>query len=455
MASNAPLRADDTPTDLHDREQWRLVVIAALTLVYLFVLTKGPLFWLRRDRAPLDGDFIDDVWVQTTFVAISASIIATAWPWRRRLVEDRTTAWTLGCLLAVIMASTIWSEWWGRTIEQSVMMILGTAACALIGVSLRTRTWTVLLWAALHSGVALSLFARQRNWPGAYDINGDLAGVYFNRNSLGPVAVLGVVTCGVLGIWVVTAGLALAWKVLATTGLGMLIVIDARVAAWSGSLSPVVAACIAVCVTGLLMLCREGRRARSRRAFAAGLAVAAGVAVAVVVAQRVDLFDGRQRLTTLSGRTEIWDVAVDAVGQRPVLGWGFMSLWRDDGFLWMLGERAVIVREAHSGYVEVLLGAGLVGLMALFVFLGRAVYRVGTAVLARAPRDAWWPFALVVYVLAVNLTESFIGANLLPWSLLIVALFSVQLPGSDDRPATAATVRTIQRTSPANDALRK
>jgi O-antigen ligase len=455
VASNALLQADDTPAEHHDAEQWRLVVIATLALVYLFALTKGPLFWLRRDRAPLAGDFIDDVWVQTTFVAISASIIAVAWPWRRRLFEDRATAWTLGCLLAVIMSSTIWSEWWGRTIEQSVMMVLGTAACALIGVSLHTRTWTVLLWAALHSGVALSLFARHRNWPGALDINGDLAGVYFNRNSLGPVAVLGAVTCGVLGIWVLTARVVVASKIIAVTGLITLMAIDAQVATWSGSLSPVIAACIALSVTGLLMLCRDGPMARPRRALAAGFAAAAGVSSAIIVAERVDLFDGRQRLTTLSGRTEIWDVAVDAVGERPVLGWGFMSLWRDDGFLWMLGERAVIVREAHSGYIEVLLGAGFVGLIVLLVFLGRALYRVGIAVLARTHRDAWWLFALLVYVLAVNVTESFIGANLLPWSLLIIALFSAQRPGSGDRPATTAAVRIIQRTSPENDAVLK
>ena len=44
------------------------------------MVTKGPVFWIRFEWAPIGSDFIDDIWVQTSFVAASALLLAVCWP---------------------------------------------------------------------------------------------------------------------------------------------------------------------------------------------------------------------------------------------------------------------------------------------------------------------------------------------------------------------------------------
>ena len=426
-------------------------MLLVLVPFYLFILTKGPLFWVRKEWAPVTGDFIDDIWVQATFTLTASAIVVVAWPWRLRVLTDRVRVGLLGAFLAVVLASTMWSEWWVRTLEQGLMMLVGTTACAFIGVALTTRAWTVSLWGALHIGVAASFVARQRNWPLAFDINGDLAGIYFNRNSLGPVAVLAAATCLVLAVWIASSARSpVRW--VAVAALAMFAMADLRMALWSGSLSSLVASVIAGFSALVLLLTVPGVRAGARRVTAAVFGLGAVVFFVLVATERASVFNGSYRVTTLSGRTEIWDVVVDAFRQRPLHGWGFMSLWSDDGFMWMLGIRAVIVGEAHSGYFEVLIGTGLLGLVTLGAFLAYAIWLIGRAAWHAPSLWSIWAFALGVYVLAVNVTETFIGANLLPWALLIIAVFGVQRGSSSpDRPTTAAAVEPMQETSPRSD----
>ena len=73
--------------------------------------------------------------------------------------------------------------------------------------------------------------------------------------------------------------------------------------------------------------------------------------------------------------------------------------------------------EAHSGYLEVLLGLGLFGGLALaFLFMMAA----RTCVIAACSGTGWRPYfptAVVLYVALLCTTETYIGANLLPWLL--------------------------------------
>ncbi len=78
--------------------------------------------------------------------------------------------------------------------------------------------------------------------------------------------------------------------------------------------------------------------------------------------------------------------------------------------------------ESHSGFLEVLLGAGIVGLLLLLAIMGLAAWRSGVVAWRRPEPLVVWSFALVVYVIAVNAGETYVGANLLPWILLCIVL---------------------------------
>jgi O-antigen ligase len=69
------------------------------------------------------------------------------------------------------------------------------------------------------------------------------------------------------------------------------------------------------------------------------------------------------RDATLTGRTEIWASLLRVAMQRPILGTGFGGFWTP-----ITGEEFT-VSEAHSGYLDVFLSLGFVGMLLVSFFL--------------------------------------------------------------------------------------
>jgi O-antigen ligase len=104
---------------------------------------------------------------------------------------------------------------------------------------------------------------------------------------------------------------------------------------------------------------------------------------------------------TLSGRTDLWEYLWTFVVERPVLGYGFNSFMSPE----RAGEMPLLVSwgvgEAHSLYLEILLGTGFVGLGLFVAVLAGSVSRALRW--AMRSRDAAFAF-LVAYLvfIAVN-----------------------------------------------------
>jgi O-antigen ligase len=417
QASNAVLcavdeRASAGASSLGWRDRW---LTLALALLFLSV-TKGPLFRLRLEAAPVTVDFIDDPWVQGASVSVSLVVIVLAWPARRRAAQDRAVVTVYTVLSVVLVASTLWSVTWSRTLEQATMFVLGTVAALLAGARLGRVPVLLALWSALQVGIAASLFADLRSWPLTLDRNGDLAGIYFNRNSLGPVALLGAISSVVLAVALIRrrSGPVLA-VVLVVVG-----VVDATVWWRSGSLTPLVSVVGATCVVAIAALFVPGPSQRPRRWLGVVLGSLVAMSLIGVVAAWSRLADVFGRSTTLSGRTTIWDVVLDFVADRPVQGWGFMAVWRQPEILNALTERDRLVYEAHSGYLEVLLGVGVIGLVSLLAVVGVVAARSATNMFSSPTVLTVFAFWAVAYAVLVNLGETYVGANLLPWTLMTV-----------------------------------
>lgn len=395
---------------------WRDRFLAVALAVFFVLVTKGPLFRLRFELAPVTVDFIDDPWVQAASLSSALIVVALGWPAWPRILRDRPVIVAFAVFSAVLVASTLWSVTWSRTAEQTIMFVLGTAAALVAGARLGRVPVLLALWSAMQFGILASLLADVRSWPLAVDYNGDLAGVYFNRNSLGPVALLGAISSVVLAVAVCRGRNGRALAVV----LGGVAVLDGSVWWRSGSLTPVVAAVAASCVVAIAVLFVRGPHERRRRRWGVALGSVAVVSLVAAIAAWPRLADSFDRSTTLSGRTTIWDVVLDFVAERPVQGWGFMAVWRQSEILVVLTERDELVYEAHSGYLEVLLGAGLMGLVALLVVVGVVAARSASAMYSAPNVLTVFAFWLVVYAALVNIGETYVGANLLPWVLLAV-----------------------------------
>jgi exopolysaccharide production protein ExoQ len=108
-----------------------------------------------------------------------------------------------------------------------------------------------------------------------------------------------------------------------------------------------------------------------------GITLGAGtlrsIIVIIIIFGIVALFSGGSNLrvaasaasrdATLTGRTEIWAALLPVAMERPILGNGFGSFWTEPT------REMFKVSEAHSGYLDVLLDLGFVGILLVSMFL--------------------------------------------------------------------------------------
>ena len=112
---------------------------------------------------------------------------------------------------------------------------------------------------------------------------------------------------------------------------------------------------------------------RGQRKLAAVLMVLAGLAVVLAGFGDDSLFaaltrgESSESLRTLTGRTELWDIAFDLFLQRPVFGYGFLA------------ARSVVLDivpwagNAHNLLAEIAISFGVIGIIAYGVLGGRLV----------------------------------------------------------------------------------
>jgi O-antigen ligase len=120
---------------------------------------------------------------------------------------------------------------------------------------------------------------------------------------------------------------------------------------------------------------------------------------------------------TLTGRSDIWAVLVPVFEHKPLLGSGFGSFWtsqtRD---LYEMGE-------AHSGYLDVLLELGFVGIVLITIFLVSTCIKA----LKELNYDFDWASLFISYLIMAlvhNISESSFNSftNQLTAALLFMAV---------------------------------
>jgi exopolysaccharide production protein ExoQ len=78
---------------------------------------------------------------------------------------------------------------------------------------------------------------------------------------------------------------------------------------------------------------------------------------------------------TLTGRTILWAIVVDKIGERPILGWGFFAFWGDQHPIAgvISGALGWTVPHAHNAILETSLEIGMVGAIFLVTMFLRNI----------------------------------------------------------------------------------
>ena len=411
-------------TSLHQRPTRQHLLWCALVVLFMAGM-RGLVYRVRLQFGEVSGSFLDDRPTQVIFHGLYIGAIVVGW---RRSGQrlDRRVALPLASLCGLLVLSTTWSIEWGRTLNQSLLVASGTLAVVVLASRLDSRSVLTALVASSAVAVALSVVAVALDWQYSTDRRGRMTGVFYNRNSLGLVASMLLVSSALLW-WQRRFDGRVRWIAL--------VLVAVSVTVWwrSGSATSMIAA-----VSGLLAaawLVGFTRSSGGVRRVLAWIPVVLVVVVTAAVVWREWFADLIGRDATFTGRTSTWGLLVDTWARRPLVGFGFFAGWFDPEL--RDGLRAIGYNhwEAHNGYLEVLLGAGVVGV----AIVGWLVVSVGRCIwMRRADEHAPVWLALVVFAAVSNVGETNIGANRLVWLVLVAAVAS---GGSRSSPAVTTEHR--------------
>lgn len=145
-------------------------------------------------------------------------------------------------------------------------------------------------------------------------------------------------------------------------------------------------------------------------------------------------------LTTLTGRTNLWVAGIDAWQNQPLTGYGFGVGGR---FVALRSVDLDFVSHLHNGFIESLVGVGLLGFIPLIL----AVLRTLTWSFRHLARKIDVPFAILIIPLVL---QNFVGLGFGAWFNTNLMLFALIVALSDSmgmRPARPGPRSQLSRRS--------
>ena len=395
----------------------------------LFLLTQGPVLRLWR-TAELYTSVPIAPTVQATFIAVQ--IPALMMLSRRGLSREmfRGPIALLAALTTWMLLSTTWTNLSRYTIVEAISFAVTAATGLYFAQSFSVRKQIFVIFSAMQLGVMYSYSAVKLAWPETIDGEGNWVGVYFNRNSLAPVAMLGLLSAVVvLYILVREARGAMRLPLLAICSV--LVAIDAAVYLRSGSSTSFGAAVVFVFVGAVWTLVRWFKHTRQiptyeiQRVFYSAFVAIMLLSAWIGFRYQQLIIGWFGKADFFNGRSALWHYSWTGVLDRPVLGWGWRAAWSTPEFLkrdlWWTTSGA---QFSHNGFLEVLLGGGFIaGLMFLVFVVWSGWVRVGSVCKEELGQ---WSFALSAFILVANSQEVFITGNHFLWVLLVASLSRVK-----------------------------
>ncbi|MFN3231035.1 MAG: O-antigen ligase family protein [Alphaproteobacteria bacterium] len=325
-------------------------------------------------------------------------------------------------LLIAVLAYTVMSSLWavdsGISLRRSVALSLSGVFCAYA--VLRFPLYRILEMALLAVAVAVAvgfvadLFLLERH------SDGRMRGIFASPTFSGRIAAVGILI--LVALWRVPGFLQRYDLVI----LGLLVLFLYQ----TNAISPMVALFVAL-ASFVLIWSRSKPEVILKRSVVLGLLALPCLAVAVTFFG--DILDAMGRDATLTHRIFVWEAALDKGPESVFLGSGFRSFWiwpyANDVMYNVFGSRNSRLGNGHSGYIDLWLELGFVGVAlvaALFVQLAVRSYRV---LMARPdPVVGFFP-ALLVFILIYSLPELVILEHSeITWMMFMIGILALSRP---------------------------
>lgn len=432
-------------------------------VVLLFTLTQGPVYraWYESGKS---ADLVAFPPVSlahyATFLAIQIpALMILGRRLNIRLLESRQSV-TFLLLLAWMLVSTFWSVLSRQTLVEVVTFTV-TALCGLyFAVSFDSLVRISITFAAMQLGVVASLVAIFRDWNlSISEDEGYWIGIYLNRNSLAPVAAVGLIA-GLFLIFSLARTISrLKWKKIATVVCMAFVVIDCWTIWESQSTtSPVAIAVVFVGTTYwylLRFLSRSKVGSPLVRYSTANFFVCVSIGLGLVFVFQKRLLSIIGESSDFNGRVAHWKFSWNGVLDHPVLGYGWQAAWRDPSFLrgsewWTLpnlvrtvdstGSESVFVDPSkswsHSAYFDLLLGGGAVAFVLFLLLICSAISIQRGKILYQ--EESLFGLSILLFVTVASSQESFLIGSHFLWMLLASVLWQSSSVSENDRRSNSA-----------------
>lgn len=150
------------------------------------------------------------------------------------------------------------------------------------------------------------------------------------------------------------------------------------------------------------------------------------------------LVESRGKDLTFSGRTIIWSAALDAIADRPFLGYGVGGAFREltmDPTAEMIRKIGFTAFHAHNSAIQLLLDLGVVGLV-LFLFAYASTVLAAIRSMQHDWQVAFWGLLILGLQFVMSLSEV---ASWGPWVPLMGAIYALSVRAAHERERAPAS----------------
>lgn len=379
------------------------VITGGLWIVFFIIASYGAtplkdygverLAWLAADFAALAMILLrpDDVLKQ-----VRRNLVLMSWP-------------------ALACASTLWSLAPTSSLYQGIQLLLTVlvSLCLVMTADLR-RILVLLFLALMTAGVLSTLFELARGGGGE-----EWLGVFPHKNVLGNMMAVAVMA----GISLFLSG----WRPL-VSGLGCLFALALLALSRSGT--AIVALCIVISLVPLALTLHRGPIAAGLVAGVVLIAVSGGLLTLELMNIGLDdlygrILDALGKDDTLTGRTILWQFAMDAFDARPWLGYGYKGWWESSETSATL-LKVVVEQDLwffHNTFLDLAVAFGVLGPTVLVAGLLVGVYRSIKAFVLNPDPVLLWPIMYVAMSIIYCSVDFVLFANhSFPQFLFVVAV---------------------------------
>ena len=394
-------------------------------VVLLFALTQGPVLsmWFASSLVTPEGTASPQM---LTFIAVQIpALILLGY---RRILRSALfgPVGLLGLFCGWMWLSTLWATFGQHTIVEATTLCVTFLTGVYLARSFSLLEQLILVVVAMQPGLVWSRYAIANGWSNSIDQNGNWVGIYFNRNSLAPVAMVSCLAASAL-LWIVVLRRGKNWPIPLIAVLVDVVLFGAVMLFHSRSNTSVGGAVVFAAVwafwTVVRSLVRRKRlTSQSLQRFVYPLFIVSATALAWATVKLQSVLLGVFGETVnFNGRSAIWQYSWTGFLDRPLIGWGWMSAWRTPPFLRRdLWWSFVNTGWSHSGYMDILLGGGIVAVIVFIIAMLWGVYR--HLVQTETEIASQWTPAIMFFVLATATQESFFIGNHFLWLLFVAAV---------------------------------